>query len=72
MSYCASGWDGSDVYVYKDVTTKHIVCWGSCGCFKSVTAKGMIEHLQNAHIRQGECVPDYAIERLQGEVQNED
>lgn len=65
MSYCRFAWDGSDVYVYEDVSGG----WTCCGCrigenrFNSPTIEGMLLHLVE-HKKAGDFVPRYAIESL--------
>ena len=66
MSYARRGPD-SDVYVFDDGNL--IVCehCSLLGTFESRPAE-MLAHLQR-HVEADHRVPDYAIERLRGELQ---
>ena len=71
MSYCRFAWDGSDVYVFGSGDGVIECCGcslkGDLGRFASKTAKEMIEHLLE-HRKKGDCVPQYAIDRLKEEA----
>jgi hypothetical protein len=75
MSYSRWGQDGSSVYVFLN-TNGYLEC---CGCglhadpskslderefgFYTLRTSKMISHLHE-HIKAGECVPEYCIDRL--------
>jgi hypothetical protein len=70
MSYCRFGPD-SDVYVYASLGDEWICC--ACALNEATeswerfaTPAEMIAHLKK-HKGAGHMVPEYAIERLQGE-----
>lgn len=71
MSYCRAG-NESDVYVIA--TTDKVASWWCVSCSvpnNFVTSRQeMLSHLQE-HKLAGDRVPDYAIARLQREIEEE-
>jgi len=70
MSYCRFG-DDSDVYVYATFEDTY----ECCACRLSInwghkTAADMIAHLEK-HRATGHLVPQYAIDRLRGDIDRE-
>lgn len=79
MSYARHGCDGSDVDVYH--SSQGYVCQ-ECSIWPPdkyrrkelhyvwtcATPAQMLEHVQ-AHRAAGQCVPEYALERLRGDVE---
>ena len=72
MSYVRFTADGSDVYVFSThyQGSDAIEC---CGCniapsgfFYAKTPQEMIEHLMQ-HRQEGDCVPEFALDRLRSE-----
>lgn len=75
MSYCRFAWDGSDVYVFGSGDDEYECCGCSLkghlkGHFTCKTAKEMINHLLE-HRKKGDCVPQYAIDRLKEKAKEE-
>ena len=73
MAYARWGCDGSDVYVFMDVSGG-FTC---CGCDlvseprSNFATKGeMVEHLL-AHRAAGHTVPEYAIENIRNETEED-
>lgn len=74
MAYARWGCDGSDVYVFMDVTGGFTCC-----CCELVgenrsnfATKGeMVEHLLK-HREAGHVVPEYAIESIRNETEDAD
>ena len=62
MSYCRWGADSS-VYVYEHVNGG----WECCDCCRVPTREAMLEHLLQ-HQRDGDMVPEYAIDSLREEI----
>ena len=70
MSYCRMS-EGSDLYIYEDVTDGLMCCgcpliqpWGS---FRCGTPAEMLEHIKE-HQAKGDSVPQHAIDRLTEEA----
>jgi hypothetical protein len=72
MSYCRNNGTDSDVYVIATANAKtQKPGWWCCGCdFENnffETRPEMVEHLLQ-HRREGDKVPDRALERLRREI----
>ena len=71
MSYCRYGTDGSDLYIYEDTNNRKLCCCGCCftvaGDFYSGSPAVMLRHVRR-HLRQGEHVPQHAIDQLAREA----
>ncbi len=68
MSYCRFS-DHSDVYVYGSPDRRYTCCVCSLSkIWGHATAADMMTHLEE-HIAAGHQVPQYAIDRLQGDIE---
>lgn len=65
MSYCRTGADGSDVYMYTDGVIWHV--HGPDGYEEHSNLEDARQHLLRIR-EQGHNVPDHAIERVEKEL----